>query len=90
MRNDSSENRLIAGLLLVAFGLAMQFFGAWGIDFAFQAALHTGRDFVGVPWIGNFSAGEWWNLNFFVFFPLGAIMMIVGGVWIGRTVRKIR
>jgi len=76
---------LIWGLLLVLFGAMLLVYGAWGIDFAFQAVME-GRETIHIPFPTPFdvSVGWFWNFNFLVLFTLGSILILTGGYLTGR------
>ena len=83
------DSMMMAGLLLVAFGLAIQFYAAWSIDFAFVTALESGSC-VNIPIYGAcIDLGAWWNTHFFFMFPFGAVLMIMGAYIMGRTVKNL-
>lgn len=86
----TTDKWILLGLLLVGFGLAIQFYAAWSIDFAFLTALKDGGC-VSIPVYGVcIELGAWWNTHFFFLFPIGAVLMIAGAYILGRTIYRIR
>lgn len=88
--SDRSDAKIIIAVLLIGFGVGFQFLGGWGIDFAFIDTM-GGNECTHLPIVNHcMDVGSWWNLNFFVFFPLGAIMMVSGSYGLGRELSKIK
>ena len=84
------DKQVLMGLLFVAWGLASQFYAAWSIDFAFITAVRD-RSCVAIPLYGAcIDIGAWWNMHFFLLFPIGAILMIMGAYIVGVAIGKIR
>ena len=75
-------------------GSSMIFLGFWGADFAFAIALRqldqskVKGEFRGqkkkvyVPFMGNYTPLEWWNLNWFVAF-MGVLLVALGSILLG-------
>jgi len=86
--------RSIEAACLTMLGGFLLTFGFWGADYAFsvklgelnQAKQHgvvageAGK--VYVPFVGNYTAVEWWNLNWF-FVTIGAFCMAFGTFLLG-------
>lgn len=69
--------------LLFYAGAALQFFGAWNIDWA-HLAWERGESNVGLPMPHGMyyvDRAFWWNLGFFGGIVGGSILIIIGALW---------
>jgi hypothetical protein len=76
---------LYYGLMLIIVGVGVIFIGFWNADFAFNW-LEFNRGQIGIPFIGTFSAGELWNISWFLII-IGVFYSILGGMLIGQIVK---
>ena len=88
------------GIGLLALGSFLVAFGFWGADYAFSTAIgeldqshQTGkvkgeRGKVYVPFMANYTAVEWWNLNWFLI-TIGLFCAVFGAYFIGSAVGKL-
>jgi hypothetical protein len=87
---------MFGSLLMVIVGSMMVFFGFWGSDYAFSTSLgelnqckQTGKvkgkkGKVFVPFMGNYTPTEWWNLNWGIT-TLGTLVLAVGMFLLGTV-----
>jgi hypothetical protein len=85
---------LLISLFSILLGGCMVILGFWGADFAFALALRQldqskcKGEFKGqkkkvyVPFMGNYTPLEWWNLNWFVAL-IGVFLIALGSVLLG-------
>jgi len=73
------------GLILILIASMVIGTSWWNIDYTFHITLgKLGYEpNIGVPFLGIFTAGEWWNLNA-VFLMIGVILAGVGSYIIGH------
>jgi hypothetical protein len=68
----------VTGTAMLLLGGFLISFGFWGADYAFS--VKKGR--VYVPFLGNYTPAEWWNLNWFLV-AVGAFCVGLGGYFVG-------
>jgi hypothetical protein len=90
----------IEATAMIAFGGFLLAFGFWGADYAFSVKLgeldqskqdgvvkgEEGK--VYVPFVGNYTPAEWWNLNWF-FVTIGAFSLAFGTFLLGITLGSL-
>lgn len=88
---------LYVSLFSIILGAALMFTGAWGSDYAFSTALgelnqskRRGRirgrkGEVYVPFLGNYTATEWWNINW-ILIAIGAALLTLGTFTLGISI----
>ena len=95
-----SHAQSIEGTALVMLGGFLLAFGFWGADYAFSVKLgeldqsrqngvirgEEGK--VYVPFLGNYTPVEWWNLNWF-FVTLGAFFLAFGTYLLGFLMGRL-
>jgi len=84
----------VTGTAMLLLGGFLISFGFWGADYAFSVKLgeldKSGQDGkvkgekgrVYVPFLGNYTPAEWWNLNWFLV-AVGAFCVGLGGYFVG-------
>jgi len=90
----------VEGTLLLLAGGFLLAFGFWGADYAFSVRIgelnQSGQDGkvkgeagkVYVPFLGNYTPVEWWNLNWFLV-TLGALCMAFGALLMGLLLGRL-
>jgi len=90
----------VAGTGLLFVGGFLITFGFWGADYAFsvkigeldqsqQAGRVRGeRGKVYVPFVGNFTPAEWWNINWFLV-AIGAFCLTFGAYFVGLLLGRL-
>ena len=90
----------VEGTMLLLVGGFLLAFGFWGADYAFSVKIgelnQSGQDGkvkgeagkVYVPFMGNYTPVEWWNLNWF-FVTVGALCMAFGALLIGLLLGRL-
>jgi hypothetical protein len=90
----------VEGTLLLLTGGFLLAFGFWGADYAFSVRIgelnQSGQEGrvkgeagkVYVPFLGNYTPVEWWNLNWF-FVTMGALCMAVGALLMGLVLGRL-
>jgi hypothetical protein len=90
----------VEGTVLLPVGGFLLAFGFWGADYAFSVKIgelnqsrqdgkikgESGK--VYVPFMGNYTPVEWWNLNWF-FVTVGALCMAFGALLVGFLVGRL-
>ena len=90
----------IEGVSLLLMGGFLLAFGFWGADYAFSVKLgeldqskqggkvkgEAGK--VYVPFVGNYTPVEWWNLNWFIV-AAGAFCLAFGAYLIGLVLGRL-
>jgi ABC-type antimicrobial peptide transport system permease subunit len=86
--------QLLISLFSIIVGSGMVVLGFWGSDFAFAMAIgHLDQSMekgkvrgkkkkVYVPFMGNYTPLEWWNLNWFLTF-MGVLLVALGTTLLG-------
>jgi len=94
---DSVKLQIFASIFSIILGAVFVILGFWGSDFAFAIASGqlkqdriTGKfkgkkEKVYVPFIGNYTPLEWWNLNWFITLS-GVFLVAVGTLVLGMVV----
>ena len=84
----------VMGVGLLILGGFLAAFGFWGADYAFSVRIgeldqskHDGKvkgepGMVHVPFVGNYTPVEWWNLNWFIV-SIGLVCVVFGAYYIG-------
>jgi hypothetical protein len=90
----------VEGMFLLLVGGFLLAFGFWGADYAFSVKIgelnQSGQDGavkgeagkVYVPFLGNYTPVEWWNLNWF-FVTLGAMCIALGALLMGLLLGRL-
>ncbi|MFH0929248.1 MAG: hypothetical protein V1818_02730 [Candidatus Aenigmatarchaeota archaeon] len=89
--------QLLFSFLSIITGSVMVVLGFWGSDFAFAIALKQldqsrargkfkgKKRMVFVPFMGNYTPLEWWNINWFVTL-MGVFLVVLGSLVLGIMV----